>query len=602
MSLPKTELELLRVAHKNNLATLGVHLAAAAAVTATTGADAPAWFEGWFAVVVVVSLVRLACDRYLARALSHPDARLRLASWLHSAGLLASAALWSVLTWVRLPLEQTEHRYIIIILISALSGGAIGVLAPLLTTGRLYMIVLMAPACLRLLLAGGDQAILGGLGVVFWGVMIAGHRANHDVLIRSIDLRHANEDLVEALSARNAEIDAINAELEQRVADRTAAAEASAVQAEAASRTKSQFLATMSHEIRTPLNGVLGMAQIMERHPLVEPQRERLQTIQSSAKALLSIVNDVLDISKIEAGKLDIAPTEFDLREFALRLVQLYEPLAREKGVDFRLSVDGGGPDLRYGDDVRLRQIVSNLVSNALKFTSQGEIAVRFSLSGEDVMCEVRDTGSGISPADLPHVFDRFVQADGSNIRTVGGTGLGLAICRELAELMGGEISARSTPGAGSTFSLRVPMPAGQGTVAEAPPVAAPGRRLLVVDDNATNRLILQTILEEFGLASAIAVNGREALEAWNAEPWAAILMDIHMPEMDGLDATRAIRERERQTSQARTPIIAVTASVLSHETDAYRSAGMDDVAAKPVDTHLLIDALRPFLEPAAVA
>jgi signal transduction histidine kinase/ActR/RegA family two-component response regulator len=606
MFLSTIEIELLRVAHKNNLATLVVHLAAAGAVAISTGADSPVWFASWFAVVALVSLIRLAHDRHLARALSQPGADLRLASRLHAAGLLTSGMLWGFLTWVRLPLEQTEHRYIMIIVISALSGGAIGVLAPLVTTGRLYMVALMAPACLRLILAGGEQSVLGGLGVVFWVVMITGHRANHQVLVESIELREANKSLVETLRTRNAEIDAINAALEQRVADRTAAAETSALEAETANRAKSQFLANMSHEIRTPLNGVLGMAQLMVRHELTKAQRERLQTIELSAKVLLGVVNDVLDISKIEAGELAIAPTDFSLAEFAERTRRLHGPLAQEKGVGFQLTLDGDGPDIRHGDEVRLRQILGNLISNALKFTAAGEISVRLFRAQDDLICEVRDTGMGISQEDLSRIFDRFVQADASNIRQVGGAGLGLAICRELAGLMGGEISACSTPGVGSTFTLTLPMPGRAWSADKAPaaqrlnPLA--GQRILVVDDHPTNRLVLQTLLDEIGLGSAMAVNGREAVEAWNAEPWAAILMDIHMPEMDGLDATRAIRERERQTSHSRTPIIAVTASVLSHETEAYLRAGMDAVVAKPVDPELLIDALRPYLAQAAAA
>jgi signal transduction histidine kinase len=604
MPLPKVDVELLRVAHKNNLATLAVHLAAAGAMVFTAGSDAPNWFEVWFGVAVIVSLGRVAADRFLARALSAPGPTLRTARLLHSAGLLASASLWAVLAWVRLPLEQTEHRYIIIIVISALSGGAIGVLAPLLTTGRLYMTVLMGPACLRLFLLGGDEAVLGYLGVMFWGVMITGHRNNYKVLAQSVELREANIGLVSALSARNSEIDAINMDLECRVAERTAAAEALAVQADAASRAKSEFLATMSHEIRTPLNGVLGMAQIMEHDKLAAPQRERLQVIQASAKALLAIVNDVLDISKIEAGRLEISPSDFSLSEFAERIRQLYAPLANGKGISFAITVAGDADAYRRGDEVRLCQIVSNLISNALKFTAQGEIAVAFSSEGEFVTCEVSDTGAGVAAADLPHIFDRFVQADSSNIRRVGGTGLGLAICRELAELMDGELTAHSSLGVGSTFIVKVRMP----HCAPPAPVAIPEgpgrapvghRRILVVDDHPTNRLVLQTLLEHLGLESAVAVNGQEAVEAWGAEPWAAILMDIHMPEMDGLDATRAIRKLERETSHHRTPIIAVTASVLSHEAEAYRGAGMDDVVAKPVDTMLLFDALRPYLDAA---
>ncbi|MDO8380279.1 ATP-binding protein [Phenylobacterium sp.] len=589
--------ELLRAAQKNAVATMVVQVAAAISMPFVGREDARDWYLAWLVVTLSVAVTRVAVDQVLKGLLSHGPgldaARLRPWAIAHSVGLLTSAGLWALLAWTQLPAETAQTRFVILIVVSALAAGATGVLAPLKLTGRAYVTLMLVPACGRLMLEG--QSVLAALGLVFWGVMIAGHRNNHGLLVRSIALGRENLGLVDQLRGRNDEIERINQSLEQRVAERTEALKVLAVEAQAGSRAKSEFLATISHEIRTPLNGVLGMAQVMERGELDAAQRERLSIVQASARTLLGVVNDVLDISKIEAGNMAISPAPFRLDLFADGVARLYAVLAQEKGLAFDLTLTDTAPGQRLGDEVRLRQIVANLISNALKFTEAGGIAVAITGDGDGVVVEVGDTGPGIAPADQAQVFDRFVQADGSNTRRAGGTGLGLAICRELAVLMGGEISLVSTPGEGACFTVRLPMPV-TAEVLVAPPAAATpavdGGRILVVDDNPTNRLVLQTMLEEMGLASATAHDGVEALSAWEGGDWDAILMDIRMPRMDGLDATRAIRAGETGRNRPRTPIIAVTASVLSHETEAYRAAGMDDVVAKPVDAGTLLDAI----------
>ncbi|MES2342949.1 MAG: ATP-binding protein [Pseudomonadota bacterium] len=574
-----------------------VQVAAAISMPFVGREDARDWYLAWLVVTLSVAVTRVAVDQVLKGLLSHRPgldaARLRPWAIAHSVGLLSSAGLWALLAWTQLPAETAQTRFVILIVVSALAAGATGVLAPLKLTGRAYVTLMLVPACGRLMLEG--QSVLAALGLVFWGVMIAGHRNNHGLLVRSIALGRENLGLVDQLRARNDEIERINQSLEQRVAERTEALKGLAVEAQAGSRAKSEFLATISHEIRTPLNGVLGMAQVMERGELDAAQRERLSIVQASARTLLGVVNDVLDISKIEAGNMALSPAPFRLDLFADGVRRLYAVLAQEKGLAFDLTLTDTATGQRLGDEVRLRQIVSNLISNALKFTETGGIAVAISGDGGGVVVEVRDTGPGIAPADQAQVFDRFVQADGSNTRRAGGTGLGLAICRELAVLMDGEISLASTLGEGARFTVRLPIPVTAEVLAAPPAAATPavdGGRILVVDDNPTNRLVLQTMLEEMGLASATAHDGVEALSAWEGGDWDAILMDIRMPRMDGLDATRAIRAGETGRNRPRTPIIAVTASVLSHETEAYRAAGMDDVVAKPVDAGTLLDAI----------
>jgi signal transduction histidine kinase/ActR/RegA family two-component response regulator len=367
--------------------------------------------------------------------------------------------------------------------------------------------------------------------------------------------------------------------------------------AESANAAKSTFLATMSHEIRTPLNGVLGMAQAMAADELSEIQRERLSVVHQSGEALLAILNDVLDLSKIEAGKLELETLEFDLSDVARGAHSAFTALANKKGLSFALDVEQARG--RYlGDPTRLRQILYNLISNALKFTEQGEIRVTAVRMGEILEIAVRDTGVGISQEGLCKLFTKFDQLDSSTTRRFGGTGLGLSICRELAELMQGEIIVESELGRGSRFVVRLPLVhVGQERAtarveearAELPPMAL---RVLAAEDNAVNQLVLKTLLHQLGVEPVVVGNGVQAVEAWNAGDWDVILMDIQMPVLDGLGATAQIRACERETGRRRTPIVALTANVMSHQVEQYRACGMDGFVSKPIEVADLFAAL----------
>ena len=367
--------------------------------------------------------------------------------------------------------------------------------------------------------------------------------------------------------------------------------------AESANAAKSTFLATMSHEIRTPLNGVLGMAQAMAGDELSDRQRDRLSVIHRSGEALLAILNDVLDLSKIEAGKLELEQMEFELAEVARGAYSAFTALANKKGLSFALDIENARG--RYlGDPTRLRQILYNLISNALKFTETGEIRVIARREDEMLVISVRDTGVGIPPESLSKLFAKFDQLDSSTTRRFGGTGLGLAICRELAQLMTGEISVASELGLGSTFTLRAPLrylgeeraaSAAPETAGEQPAIAL---RVLAAEDNAVNQLVLKTLLHQMGVDPTVVENGQLAVEAWEAGDWDVILMDIQMPVMDGLTATAQIRAMEAERGLARTPIVALTANAMSHQIDAYVSAGMNDHVAKPIQAAELFAAL----------
>jgi signal transduction histidine kinase/CheY-like chemotaxis protein len=368
--------------------------------------------------------------------------------------------------------------------------------------------------------------------------------------------------------------------------------------AEQASAAKSTFLATMSHEIRTPLNGVLGMAQAMERDRLSATQRKRLGVIRQSGSVLLTLLNDLLDISKVESGRLELEDGLLDLQEMADQARDAFAALAANKGVGLAVEVSPDAAGVWRTDPTRVRQILYNLLSNAVKFTERGSVTATLDLDAEGrLRIQVRDTGVGIPAADLPSLFGRFVQGDASVTRRFGGSGLGLAISRELARLMGGDLTAESTAGVGSTFTAVLPLTRGVRPQAREDerhePIDVSGLRAVVAEDNETNRLVIATILDQLGMVARLAVDGSEALEAWRTEAWDLVLMDIQMPVMDGVEATRRIREIERDERRPHTPIVALTANAMSHHLAEYAAAGFDAVATKPIQIAALLAAIQ---------
>ena len=383
------------------------------------------------------------------------------------------------------------------------------------------------------------------------------------------------------------------------------------VDADRANKAKSTFLATISHEIRTPLNGVLGMAQAMRYHELDPAQRQRLDVVQRSGEALLALLNDVLDMSKIEAGKIDLELIDFELSATIRAAHDAFLALTAERGVTMALDIDACS-GVFHGDPTRVRQILYNLLSNAAKFTERGRIDVRALRTETGVRISVQDTGIGMPADTAQRMFEKFSQADASVTRRFGGTGLGLSICRELAGLMGGSIGVDSTLGQGSTFTVDLPLPyVGPAQPAPAGPTTtlpagligqAEPLRILVAEDHEINRLVLRNLLDVIGnLDLEMVANGALAIEAWEAREWDLILMDVNMPEMDGVTATRTIRSMERQTQRRRTPIIALTANAMSHQVDEYLAVGMDGHVAKPIDAASLFAALAMAKPPPEV-
>ncbi len=452
----------------------------------------------------------------------------------------------------------------------AISAGAIGNMAPSRAMQLSQVATLLAPPLFAMLAVCPQrpEIVVVELSIVLYGsfMMVISGQVHRDYVV--------------------------GVQQQVRLAAHADELERARCRAEDSSRAKSEFLANMSHEIRTPLNGVLGMAQVLAFTELTFEQRESVNTILQSGEGLLAVLSDVLDFSKIESRKLLIEPVVFSPALLGRQIIALFEHTARPKGLELNLFLSPRLPASLCADQLRLRQILLNLVSNALKFTSAGQVSLSMDYQEDTLRCEVRDSGQGMSPEAVGRLFQPFVQGDASTTRKFGGTGLGLAISRELAGLMGGHLSVVSTLGAGSTFGLSLPAPRAEVPVAVADeqpaPRPAPDRvRVLVAEDNPVNQQVAVRLLEKLGCTTSVASNGVEVLQRLDLERFDLVLMDCQMPQLDGYQTTRAIRERSTP-SAFRVPIVGLTASAIDGDRERALACGMDGYLTKPVKLALL--------------
>jgi signal transduction histidine kinase/CheY-like chemotaxis protein len=483
-----------------------------------------------------------------------------------------AGALWSLMDTALYPAPGDPLQPFSVVVIMGVAASGLASLAPILPAYIGFFSFMLVPSIIAHILRGGETEGLYALtlSLLMVALLLNGWRVNrnhHNVL-------------------------RLNAELEA-TAHREAAAR---IAADAANEAKSRFLAAMSHEIRTPMNGVLGMSQLLARTPLNDRQRHYLQTLNASGKHLLSLIDEILCFAKAESGQLRISHTTIDVRALCHQIIAEFIPLAEQRQLGLRARVDDDVPERIEADAMRLRQILINLVNNGLKFTHAGDVALAVTCPPSDdgappmIEFAVIDTGPGIADDERARVFEAFSQLDDSMTRAVGGVGLGLAISRELAHAMSGQLECDSTPGTGSTFRLHLPLRIPETREPPPDPAGKPAPttgsralgRVLVVEDCPTNREVATQALLALGIACETAEDGHQAIALLRKGRFDAVLMDCHMPGMDGYETTRELRRLEQSMGWPRTPVIAVTADAMATNEAHCHESGMDDFIAKP--------------------